>query len=134
MSEEQNTGGHTVPPIYQPEMGARAVLHAALQPRRTTSVGLPTAGIILTNRVIAPVLDRYLARTGYCGQQTGKDRRPEIGDNLYHPVAGDHGAHGDFDERSHRHSAELWVSPHRRALFAGLGGLLGVAPAPARSR
>ena len=114
-----------VPPIYQPEVGAQAVLHAALHPRRTTWVGLPTAGTILGNRVIAPLLDRYLARTGYSGQQSPADSRPAIGDNLYTAVPGDHGAHGDFDDRAHDASPELWVSLHRRAVLLGVGA--GVA-------
>jgi NAD(P)-dependent dehydrogenase (short-subunit alcohol dehydrogenase family) len=109
-----------VAPIYQPEIGARAILHAAQHPRRTTWVGLPTAGTIVGNRLIAPLLDRYLGRTGVSGQQSTKDRRPEIGDNLYSPVPGDHGAHGDFDSRSLNHSPELWISVHRRVTTLGM--------------
>ena len=109
-----------VAPIYQPEVGARAILYAAEHRRRTTWVGISTAGTVLGNRVIAGLLDHYLGRTGYSGQQSPRDKRPEIGDNLYDPVAGDHGAHGDFDYRSHERSPELWVSLHRRALLASL--------------
>ncbi len=109
-----------VPPIYQPEVGARAVVHAALHPRRTTWVGLPTVGTILGNRLIPALLDRYLARTGYSGQQSPADHRPAIGDNLHHPVPGDHGAHGDFDRKAYAHSPELWISQHRRAVLLTL--------------
>lgn len=118
-----------VPPIYQPEVGARAVLHAALHPRRTTWVGLPTAATIVGNRLVAPLLDRYLARTGYAGQQSPKDHRPAIGDNLYTPVRGDHGAHGDFDARAFAHSPELAVSLHRRAVLSTLAAAAAVAAA-----
>lgn len=121
-----------VPPIYQPEVGARAVVHAALHPRRTTWVGLPTAGTILGNRLIPGLLDRYLARTGFSGQQDPSDRRPAIGDNLYDPVPGDHGAHGDFDHRAYSHSPELWVSQHRRAILGALAA--GAATAAWSSR
>jgi NAD(P)-dependent dehydrogenase (short-subunit alcohol dehydrogenase family) len=109
-----------VPPIYQPEVGARAIVHTALHRRRSVWVGLPTVATILGNRLMAPVLDQYLARTGYSGQQSPSDKNPQIGDNLYAPVAGDHGAHGDFDERSHAHSPELWASMHRRGALLGL--------------
>jgi len=119
-----------VPPIYQPEVGARAVVHAAEHPRRTTWVGLPTAGTILGNRVAAPLLDRYLARTGFSGQQSVDDPHPMIGPNLHHPVAGDHGAHGDFDGRSLRLSPYTWAARHRGALaLAGAAGVLGVVAA-----
>lgn len=122
-----------VAPLYQPEVGARAVVHAARHPRRTTWVGISTAGTILGNRVIAPLLDRYLGRTGFSGQQSTQDTRPALGDNLYQPVPGDHGAHGDFDSRSYAHSPELWVSRHRRRL-AGALALTTMGALTARAR
>ena len=83
----------------------------AEHPRRNTWVGLPTAYTILGNRAVAPLLDRYLARTGYDGQQSPQDTRPEIGDNLYAPVPGDQGAHGDFDYKAHERSPYTWTQP-----------------------
>ena len=116
-----------VAPIYQPEVGARAILHAAEHPRRSTWVGISTAGTILGNRTIPALLDHYLGRTGYDGQQSPQDTRPEIGDNLYTPVPGDHGAHGDFDYRAHDRSPELWASLHRRGLAAATAATAAVA-------
>jgi NAD(P)-dependent dehydrogenase (short-subunit alcohol dehydrogenase family) len=110
-----------VAPIYQPEVGARALVHAAEHPRRSMWVGLSTAYTVLGNRAIPALLDRYLARTGYSGQQSPQDNRPPIGENLYSPVPGDHGAHGDFDRRSHDHSPELWLSLHRGSVLAAAG-------------
>jgi len=109
-----------VPPIYQPEVGAAAVVRVAEHPRRSPWVGLPTAATVLGNRVVAPLLDRYLARTGYDGQQSPQDTRPEIGVNLYAPVPGDQGAHGDFDYKAHPRSPETWLSLHRRSVLATL--------------
>ena len=123
-----------VAPIYQPEVGARAILHAAEHPRRSMWVGISTAGTVLGNRTIPALLDRYLGRTGYDGQQSPQDTRPEIGDNLYSPVPGDHGAHGDFDYRAHERSPELWASLHRRALAAGGVAALAAAGLGWRSR
>ncbi len=118
-----------VPPIYQPEIGARAVRHAAEHAHRRVWVGLPTVGTVLGNRTIAPLLDRYLGRTGYKAQQSPKDDMPEIGFNLWHPIDGDHGAHGDFDHKSVSHSPELWVSEHRAAATAGATAALAGAVA-----
>jgi NAD(P)-dependent dehydrogenase (short-subunit alcohol dehydrogenase family) len=109
-----------VPPIYQPEVGAAALVRVAEHPRRNTWVGLPTAYTVLGNRVVAPLLDRYLARTGYDGQQSPQDTRPEIGENLYAPVPGDQGAHGDFDYKAHERSPETWLSLHRRSVLGTL--------------
>jgi NAD(P)-dependent dehydrogenase (short-subunit alcohol dehydrogenase family) len=113
-----------VPPIYQPEVGARAVMHAVDHHPRSMWVAAPTIGTILGNRVIPGLLDVYLGRTGVSGQQSAKDDRPEIGFNLWHPVPGDHGAHGDFDQRSLAHSPALFLSEHR---FAVLGTLAASA-------
>jgi hypothetical protein len=116
-----------VAPIYQPEVGARALVHVAEHPRRSMWVGLPTAYTVLGNRVIPALLDRYLARTGYSGQQSDQDHRPLIGENLYAPVEGDRGAHGDFDDRSHGRSPELWASMHRGTLLAAAGATAAAA-------
>jgi NAD(P)-dependent dehydrogenase (short-subunit alcohol dehydrogenase family) len=114
-----------VPPIYQPEVGARAIAHVASRPRRTTWVGATTGAVILGNRVVAPLLDRYLGRTGYRSQQTTKDRAAMLPPNLHAPVPGDQGAHGDFDESAHPRSPATWLALRRGPLAAA--GLLGLA-------
>ena len=123
-----------VPPIFQPEVGAAAIVRVAEHPRRSTWVGLPTAYTVLGNRVAAPLLDRYLARTGYEGQQSPQDTRPEIGENLYAPVPGDQGAHGDFDYKAHERSPETWLSLHRRSVLGTLAGAAAAVTLLARGR
>ena len=108
-----------VPPIYQPEVGAEAVVHAALHPRREMWVGGSTIATIVANRIAPALLDRYLGRTGYDAQQTDEPRDPSQPANLWQPVSGDHGAHGDFDPVAHDSSPALWVSRNRRWLVAG---------------
>jgi NAD(P)-dependent dehydrogenase (short-subunit alcohol dehydrogenase family) len=109
-----------VPPIYQPEVAARAVVFAADHPRRREYwVGASTAATLTANKVAPALLDRYLARTGYQAQQTSQPDEPGRPDNLLQPVDGpagtDHGAHGSFDARSHSRSAQLWISQHPAA-------------------
>ena len=113
-----------VPPIYQPEVAARAVVYAADHPkRREYWVGGSTAGTLLANAVAPGILDRYLARTGFSSQQTGQPRDPDQPSNLWHPVDDreDHGAHGAFDRRSHSRSPQVWASQHH-GLLAAVGG------------
>jgi NAD(P)-dependent dehydrogenase (short-subunit alcohol dehydrogenase family) len=107
-----------VPPIYQPEVAARGVVYAADHPRRRQYlVGGTTAATILANRVAPALLDRYLARTGYDSQQTDNREGPSRPENLWKPVDNppgeDYGAHGEFDDRSHPRSAQLFLSQHR---------------------
>jgi short-subunit dehydrogenase len=114
-----------VPPIFQPEVGARAVYWAAHHNRRELYVGLPTVEAIEANKVVPGLLDRYLGRTGYDSQQTNEPEDPNRPNNLWEPVPGDHGAHGTFDERAHPRSYELWAARYRNWIAAGLCTLAG---------
>lgn len=114
-----------VPPIFQPEVGARAVYWAAHHNRRELYVGLPTVEAIEANKVVPGLLDRYLGRTGYDSQQTNEPEDPNRRNNLWEPVPGDHGAHGTFDERAHPRSYELWAARYRNWIAAGLCTLAG---------
>jgi NAD(P)-dependent dehydrogenase (short-subunit alcohol dehydrogenase family) len=115
-----------VPPIYQPEVIARTVVHAAEHPRRREYwVGETTALTLLANAEVPGLLDRYLARTGFSSQQTSEPNPAGPG-NLWEPLDRDedHGAHGRFDERSHGVSPQAWLSRHHgttAALLVGAG-------------
>ena len=106
-----------VPPIFQPEVAARAIVWAADHPRRELQVGLPTTVAIEGTKIAPGLGDWYLARSGYEAQQTNEPEDPKRLHNLWHPVPGDHGAHGRFDHRAHEHSPATWMSMHRAALF-----------------
>jgi short-subunit dehydrogenase len=114
-----------VPPIYQPEVAARAIVRAAEHPRREYWIGVPTVGAIIGSRLIPGLLDRYLGRTGFSSQQTAEPADPDRPDNLWQPVPGDLGAHGRFDGRAHPRSLQAWASAHRRALAAGTAAAAG---------
>jgi NAD(P)-dependent dehydrogenase (short-subunit alcohol dehydrogenase family) len=119
-----------VPPIYQPEVAAEAILWISEHRRRQLYVGGPTLKTVLGNRIAPGLVDRYLARTGYEGQQTDEPVDPGRPDNLFTPVPGDHGTHGRFDEGARTSSAVTWLSRHR-GLLAGLatagGGMAAIA-------
>jgi short-subunit dehydrogenase len=118
-----------VPPIFQPEVAAEAIYWAAHHGRDELWVGLSAVKAIVGNRIIPRALDRYLARMGYDAQQTDELADPDRKDNLYEPVPGDAGAHGDFDDRSSDKSYQLWANTHRGWLLAGTtaAGLAGAA-------
>ncbi|MEV7976939.1 SDR family oxidoreductase [Streptomyces sp. NPDC086519] len=105
-----------VPPIYQPEVAARGVVYAADHPgRKQRYIGATTAATVWANRLAPALLDRYLARTGFDSQQTDAPAPAGRG-NLYAPAdavpGSDHGAHGEFDERSHAHSVQAALARH----------------------
>jgi short-subunit dehydrogenase len=105
-----------VPPIFQPEVAAEAIYWAAHHNRPEVYVGWPTVKAIIGNKLAPRFADWYLARTGYQSQQTNIPENCARPDNLWKPVRGDHGAHGDFDARAHRHSYQLWFTTNRRIL------------------
>lgn len=114
-----------VPPIYQPEVAAEAILYAAHHDRREMYVGLSTVEAVVGNKIMPGYADEYLARTGYRSQQTGEPEIPDRPDNLWIPVPGDHGAHGDFGERARNWSPQLWASTHRNWLALAGAGVAG---------
>ena len=110
-----------VPPIYQPEVAADAVHHAAHHRRRQIYVGIPTVMNILGERIAPWLLDRYLAKTAFDSQMTDHDLDPSGHDNLFEPVDEDRGAHGPFDAQAHRFSPQYELAKRRGRVLAGLG-------------
>ena len=128
-----------VPPIFQPELAARAIVFLAEHPRRNMWVGAPTAYTILGERLAPRVLDLFLGRTAVDSQQTDADL-PRWGSNLFEArdEETDRGARGAFDDQAHDRDPMTWLSTHRRGALAGLAGVAGTAGmaafAVARSR
>ncbi|MFL5742878.1 MAG: SDR family oxidoreductase [Flavisolibacter sp.] len=89
-----------VPPIYQPEVAARAVLWAAKHYRREYIVGFPAWKAIYGNNLFPSIADKFLAKMGYESQQTSEPRDPLQPNNLFQSVDGSFSAHGRFDEKA----------------------------------
>ena len=106
-----------VPPIFQPEVAARAIVDAADNPRREVWVGGPTVATILANRLAPGLLDRYLARRGIKSQLTDAPADRHRPDNLFRPVEGDFAAHGRFDKRAKKTS---WLTDLRSLLVKAI--------------
>jgi short-subunit dehydrogenase len=114
-----------VPPIFQPEVPARAIVYAAANPdHRELWVGFSTVKAIVGNALMPGMLDRYLAGAGYQGQLSGEPLPPDAPANLFATVDGNFGAHGRFDDRARTHSWEMFTSRHRDAVVVGGLGLL----------
>jgi hypothetical protein len=119
-----------VPPIFQPEVAADAVVYAAHSNRREVYVGGPTVEAIIGNKIAPAFADHYLARNCFAAQQTDQPENPQRPDNLFEPVDDkiDHGAHGRFDTRSRSFSLQVWANKNRNWLGAlGAMGLIGAA-------
>jgi short-subunit dehydrogenase len=111
-----------VPPVFQPEVAADAIVHAADHPQREFYVALPTIEAIVGNKLAPGLGDRYLAARGFASQQTPDPEDPGRPDNLWRPVDDDRdfGAHGRFDDVARPISWEQIVSRHRAVSAAGV--------------
>jgi len=115
-----------VPPIYQPEVAARAIYYAAHHPKRREYYPAWSAvKAIFGNKLVPSLADRYLARTGYDSQQHDGPEDPNRPNNLWEPLPGDHGSHGAFDDRARTSSLELFLETHVGWLSAVAG--IGIA-------
>ncbi|WP_425566992.1 SDR family oxidoreductase [Sphaerisporangium flaviroseum] len=125
-----------VPPIFQPEVAAQAIVYAAEHPeRREYWVGGSTAATIIGERLVPGLIDRYLGKTGVTSQQT-KEKPPTGVANLWQPADEnrDYGAHGGFDDRAKDRSVQVWLSQHRGLIAAGAGGAAAAALAVLATR
>ena len=116
-----------VPPIYQPEVAAEAIVFAAEQAPRDLYVGFSSVTAVTANKVAPGLVDWYLARTGFEAQQGSEPVDPVRPHNLWDPVGGDHGAHGRFDDQARPRSLHLLARTHRSALVVAGAGAAAAA-------
>jgi NAD(P)-dependent dehydrogenase (short-subunit alcohol dehydrogenase family) len=112
-----------VPPIFQPEVAAQAIVWAAYSNRREVNVGWPTTTAIVANSFMPGLIDLYLARHGYEAQMVDEPEDPNRPDNLWKPLPGDHGAHGVFDDRATDRSIAFELNQRRGWILAGAAAL-----------
>jgi NAD(P)-dependent dehydrogenase (short-subunit alcohol dehydrogenase family) len=113
-----------VAPVVQPEVIADAIFRAALQPAREYWIGLTTLEVILGNMLFPGLLDRYLARTTFAGQETNRPVSPHRRDNLLEPVHELHRTRGSFGDESRNHAIVARGSLARIAPVIACGAAL----------
>jgi NAD(P)-dependent dehydrogenase (short-subunit alcohol dehydrogenase family) len=116
-----------VPPIYEPEPFADAVVHCFEHPVRELPVGWGAQKLLWGQKLAPRLGDLILLRNGWRGQHTGEDKPVGSPDNLFEPLPGDHGAHGRFDARSRR--STLWTSLRLRRRLVGTAAVAAAVPA-----
>jgi NAD(P)-dependent dehydrogenase (short-subunit alcohol dehydrogenase family) len=116
-----------VPPIYQPEPFADAVLHCCERPIRELPVGWGAQKLLWGQKLSPRLGDLILLRNGWRGQHTEELKPTDSPDNLFEPMPGDPGAHGRFDERARGTTSWTWLRLHRGRVGAALGlGTMGL--------
>lgn len=116
-----------VPPIFQPELAAEAIYHAAYHYRREWTLGMITDLVLAGNKLAPGFGDWYMAQTGYESQMTDEPEDPNRPHNLWEPLPGDAGAHGRFGDQAKRHSGQWWLTKNRDPLLVAAATLAGLA-------
>jgi NAD(P)-dependent dehydrogenase (short-subunit alcohol dehydrogenase family) len=96
-----------VPPIYQPEPYADAVMHCAVNPIRELPVSWGAQKLLWGQKLSPHAGDWMLRRMGWNKQHTDADKPLESPDNLFETMPGDPGAHGRFDDQAK--GSTLWT-------------------------
>lgn len=99
-----------VPPIYQPEVAAQAILYAAQHTPREINIGYMVELTLLLNKFIPGILDAYLAENGFKSQQTREKETADRPDNLMQPVPGKYAAHGRFDKQASYNNFQFYLA------------------------
>jgi len=116
-----------VPPIYEPEPFAAAVVRCCERPKRELPLGWGAQKALWGQKLSPKTGDLILRRTGWKAQHTGEPKPTDAPDNLFAPLPGDPGAHGRFDGESRDSTAWTWLRLHRRLIGAGMAlGTMGL--------
>jgi NAD(P)-dependent dehydrogenase (short-subunit alcohol dehydrogenase family) len=115
-----------VPPIYQPEVAADAIVWAAHNERREVTVGFRNVVLLWGNKFFPGLGDKYLAKTGYESQQMDEPRDPDRPHNLWEPVPGHQAAQGQFSARARESSWQWELNKHLRKIGWTAMGLTAV--------
>jgi NAD(P)-dependent dehydrogenase (short-subunit alcohol dehydrogenase family) len=110
-----------MPPVYAPEVVARAILDSAQRPRRTVLVGGGAKLFTAVERYAPRLGDRVKEATAVEGQRT--DRPPRLPDTLFGPRAGDARVRGHYDGRIMESSAYTALRLNRQRALIGLAAV-----------
>jgi NAD(P)-dependent dehydrogenase (short-subunit alcohol dehydrogenase family) len=117
-----------LPPVFQPELAARAILYAARHAPRELKVGWPVVSTVWLNKFFAGTIDRYLSRAAYAGQEEPTAAPAHRPDNLFQSADWKAAAHGRFDDEAELRSValQLRTALPPAAIAAGIAGFVGV--------
>jgi NAD(P)-dependent dehydrogenase (short-subunit alcohol dehydrogenase family) len=102
-----------LPPIFQPEVAAGAIVWSAQHKRRELYVGFPAVKIILGNKLFPGLIDYMASKQAIDGQKDDQVKEPSTRDNLFDPVPEDMGTRGRFNDQAKERSWQLMLSQNR---------------------
>jgi short-subunit dehydrogenase len=115
-----------VPPIFQPEVVAKAAVYLAEHPRREMWLAGSTVKAIIASKFAPRIAEWYLAKNGFNSQLTDELKAKRDND-LWNPVPKDYGAHGSFDKEARKRSYLLELRIHAKDILLGSVGVAALA-------
>jgi NAD(P)-dependent dehydrogenase (short-subunit alcohol dehydrogenase family) len=113
-----------VPPVYQPEPFAEAIVDLLEHPGREVPLGWGAQKLLWGQKLSPRLGDRMLLRNGWESQSTGEPKPMDAADNLFRTLPGDPGARGRFSEEAKASSA--WSALRLARGKVAVGAVLGV--------
>ncbi len=101
-----------IPPVYDPELAAAAILRAAEGRARDVFVGGSGKVLSVAERISPKLVDVHQRLKGFDSQKSPWPKAVDEG-NLYAPLDHDGGVQGDFLRGSHRRSVTQSLGTHR---------------------
>jgi NAD(P)-dependent dehydrogenase (short-subunit alcohol dehydrogenase family) len=121
-----------VPPVYDPDLVAEAILHAAVHPVRELPVGGASAALSTMEKISPRLLDWQLKLVGYRTQQQDRPKLPTEPDNLFAGSPGPGSVRGGHNGR--RVSLYTWLKLRPAAGQAALAGVAVAGIVAARAK
>jgi NAD(P)-dependent dehydrogenase (short-subunit alcohol dehydrogenase family) len=98
-----------VPPIYDPELVADAILYAAENPARDIIIGGAGKALALTERLSPRLADKIVERIAFDGQKTRVPKSEHEPNNLFEHIPGYDQVHGPYQDRARSISIYTWL-------------------------
>jgi hypothetical protein len=111
-----------VPPVYEPDVVARAILYAATHPTRDIAAGGAGKSFILLKRISPWLADQIMKAAGLTLQKTNEEKGPDAPNNLFEPIPGGPvGPQGSFSKEARSWSLYTWWATTPAARWLGRG-------------
>ncbi len=115
-----------IPPIYEPEVAAEGILHAAEADVRDIFIGGAGKALSVAERISPKLLDLQQLMQGFQSQKTDWPKAADAPNNLYSHVEDDGGMRGDFSGRAKKRSLYQDLAMHSVATPLGAAAVLGL--------
>jgi NAD(P)-dependent dehydrogenase (short-subunit alcohol dehydrogenase family) len=121
-----------IPPVYDPDSVADAILYGAENPARDLVVGGGGQALIWGQRISPTLTDMFIDLYAFPAQQSKLPKAPDAPNNLFGPVEGQGRVEGAYGHMTRRNSVytQLETNPAAAGALNALGGVAALLALP----